>query len=207
MYDEYIGVIKALGFQFTPAQWGYCGGALIGINQFTSLFSLLGCEYGGDCRTTFGLPDLRGRAPMGKGTGPGLTPRYMGQMVGWYQHVLDNGHMASHTHSHTYTGGGGTASTVHVSTSGGKQQVPENGDYVAPPGNALGLIQDNLFLEPGDVASTVAVGGVTDTGSGFNNSGLIIQATPQATQYVTVMQPSIAFNYCICMEGIYPSRS
>lgn len=207
MFDEYMGVIKALGFNFTPAQWGFCGGALVGINQYSALFSLLGCQYGGDCRTSFAVPDLRGRTPMGNGFGPGLTPRVMGQMPGWWEHSLSHGHMASHTHSHTYTGGSGTDAAIHVSTTGGKQQVPATGDFIAPPGNALGLIQDNLFLEPAEATSTVDIGGVETTAGGFISQNLAIGATPAATQMVDLMQPSIAFNYCICLEGIYPSRS
>ena len=208
MFDEYLGVIKALGFQFVPAQWGFCGGAITSINQFTSLFSLLGCNYGGDCRTTFALPDLRGRGPMGYGSGPGLTPRYMGQFAGWNNHALHQIHLADHSHSATYSGGAaGTPSVVHVSTSGGKQQVPASGDYIAPPGNTLGLIQDNLFLDPGDVTAKAQVSGVRGGGGEFNNNFLTIEPTPAATRSVNLMQPTMTFNYCICMEGLYPSRS
>ena len=210
MYDEYMGVIKALGFQFVPADWGYCGGTLIGINQYSTLFSLLGCQYGGDCRTSFALPDLRGRTPMGQGTGPGLTPRFMGQMPGYQQTVLNSLEMPAHSHAHTYTGGGGGAASVdvRVAAAGGKSQLPDAGDYIAAPGNALGIPQDNLFLAPSDVTTTEVVGGVSATGGGgFNNSLLTIQSSPQPTQYVPLTQPSLAVNYCICMEGLYPSRS
>lgn len=210
MFDEYMGVIKALGFQFVPAQWGYCSGGLIAISQYNALFSLLGCEYGGDCRTSFGLPDLRGRAPMGKGTGPGLTPRYMGQMPGYYHIALNALEMPAHSHAHTYTGGGGGAVSVdvRVAAAGGKKQLPADGDYIAAPGNALGIPQDNLFLAPGDVTTTAAVGGVTAAGGGgFNNTLLTINSTPQPSQYVSLTQPSLAVKYCICMDGLYPSRS
>lgn len=210
MYDQYMGVIKALGFHFVPATWGYCGGALITINQFDALFSLLGCQFGGDCRVSFGLPDLRGRSPMGYGTGPGLTPRNMGQMPGLSHEVLTYSHMASHTHSHTYTDNNPANDlNIHVAQAGGKKELPDHGDYIAAPANALGVPQSNLFIAAVDIPEGVqrTIGGVTDGTGGFYNELLTINSTPQPTEYVNVTQPSIVVNYCICMEGIYPSRS
>ncbi|WP_417459538.1 phage tail protein [Kordiimonas sp.] len=215
MFDQYIGVIKALGFNFVPESWGYCGGALLAINQFDALFSLIGCRFGGDCRSSFGLPDLRGRAPMGQGAGPGLTPREMGDTPGQYKEVLASQYMPSHKHSITYTGGG--SSDIHTSapvtvrvasSSGGQKPVPDDGDYIAGPGNALGTVQNNLFLAPADVTSKVAISGVFVAGSGgFDNNGLSIEPTPVPTSAVILVQPSQAVNYNICMEGLYPSRS
>lgn len=208
MFDQYMGVIKALGFQFVPAEWGYCGGGLMDISQFSALFSLLGCRFGGDCRTSFGLPDLRGRVMMGQGTGPGLTPREMGQTPGWYQHPFDLQHLPSHQHSITYSGGSsGAGVSVSVSTSGGKSKAPADGDYLAVPANALGAALGNAYTEPGDLATTVPVGGVFSDISGFDTNALTIQSTPPPSQYVPLMQPVQAVNYCICMEGLYPSRS
>lgn len=70
--DAFIGEIKMVGFNFSPRNWAECNGQLLPINQYTALFSLLGTTYGGDGRTTFALPDLRGRIPVGMGRGPGL---------------------------------------------------------------------------------------------------------------------------------------
>lgn len=211
MYDQYMGVIKALGFNFVPAEWGRCWGGIYAIAQFTALFSLLGCRYGGDCRESFGLPDLRGRVPMGWGQSPGTSQRVIGTLPGWHQHILSYSYMPEHTHSHTYTGGtsGGLDLSVRVaSNGGGKKSVPDDGDYIAGPGNAFGAVQDNLFLDPADVTSKSKIGGVTVAGGGdFNNNNLTIGSTPDLSNAVYVLQPSQAFNYCICMEGIYPSRS
>ncbi|WP_286829541.1 MULTISPECIES: phage tail protein [Kordiimonas] len=213
MYEQYMGVIKALGFQFTPAEWGRCNGAIIDISQFTALFSLLGCRFGGDCRTTFNLPDLRGRIPMGWGQAPGLTPRVMGTMPGLYQEVLSLSEMPAHMHSFSYSGGSGAGSGVsfnmHVATnSGGKNAVPNTGDYVAGPGNSFGQLQGNLFIAPSDVKAKAKIGGVTVAGDvQFDNSRLSIANTPQATRAVTIQQPVQAVHYSICMSGIYPSRS
>ncbi len=207
MYEQYMGVIKALGFNFVPDEWGWCSGGFLDVNQFTALFSLLGCRFGGDCRTSFGLPDLRGRSPMGFGTGPGLTPRFIGQEPGLEQEVLGYSHMASHSHGHAYMDTSGSAFSVHVAGQGGKKQLPDTGDYIAAPGNSFGQPQDNLFLAPADVTTTVAVGGVLQGSGEFDNSRFVIGSTPQATDYVPITQPSLAMNYCICMEGLYPARS
>ncbi len=206
MYDQYIGVIKALGFGFVPAEWGYCGGAIIAINQFTSLFSLLGCRFGGDCQSTFGLPELRGRSPMGMGSGPSLTPRVIGQAPGWHQNALSPAEMATHSHGVTYAGGGGAATAIQVAQAGGKSSEPSGGDHLAAPADNFGTVGSNLYLAPAEASTTVLLGGVTSSGDGFDNDWLIIQPTPQATQYVNLVQPSQVVNYCICMDGLYPSR-
>lgn len=209
MFDQYMGVIKALGFNFTPEEWGRCAGASMAINQFTSLFSLLGCRFGGDCRVSFDLPDLRGRSPMGFGTGPGLTPRFLGLEYGMEHHVFTYNTMPAHTHAHSYNGTSGNEMAVHASKEPGKKQLPSTGDYIAPPASGLGAITDNLFIAPADVTPAVekTVGGVHGGTGGFENVLFTIHSTPQPTDYVYTQQPSQSANYCICMEGIYPSRS
>ncbi len=208
--EGYLGVIEALGFNFTPLHYGACAGALIAISQNTALFSLLGTAFGGDGRTTFGLPELRGRVPMGWGTGPGLPPYTMGQKTGLESVTLNSTHLPAHTHSHTYSGGGGgtLAAQVEVaSNSGGKKETPADGDYIAGPGNALGIVQDSLFLSPGDVTSTVPIGGVSITGDGgFDSNAFSIQHTGQNYPF-SIVQPSTVINFAICMQGMFPSRS
>ena len=73
MADPFLGEIKMFAGNFAPRGWALCDGHLLAISQYDALFSLLGTAYGGDGRTTFGLPDLRGRIPIHVGTGPGLT--------------------------------------------------------------------------------------------------------------------------------------
>ena len=104
--EEYIGTVKPFAFGFTPRGWLACEGQLLSIAQFTTLFSLLGTTYGGDGRTTFGLPDLRGHAPIGDGRGPGLTDRRMGQKGGSETNTLNVAQMASHNHTTNFTGKG-----------------------------------------------------------------------------------------------------
>ncbi|MHA2174882.1 MAG: phage tail protein, partial [Candidatus Hodarchaeales archaeon] len=80
--NPYLGEIILFAGNFAPRGWAFCDGQLLLISQNTALFSLLGITYGGDGRTTFALPDLRGRVPVHAGTGPGLTPRPLGQKGG-----------------------------------------------------------------------------------------------------------------------------
>jgi microcystin-dependent protein len=80
--DPFIGQIQAFPYNFAPRGWAFCDGQLLAISSNTALFSLLGTTYGGDGRSTFGLPDLRGRVPIHSGKGPGLTSRQLGQRAG-----------------------------------------------------------------------------------------------------------------------------
>lgn len=99
MPDPFIGEIKTVSFNFAPVGWAMCDGQLLPISQHNALFSLVGTTYGGDGRTTFGLPDLRGRYAMHPGTGPGLTPRSWGAKSGVEDNTLSINNMPSHNHS------------------------------------------------------------------------------------------------------------
>ncbi len=105
MSEPFIGEIKIVGFNFAPRNWADCNGQLLAISQNTALFSLLGTMYGGDGRTTFGLPDLRGRFPMHTGTGSGLSPRTQGARSGTETNTLTVGQLASHSHTGTIVAG------------------------------------------------------------------------------------------------------
>ena len=86
------------GLNFAPRNWAFCNGQLLPIAQNTALFSLVGTTYGGDGRTTFGLPNLQDRMPMGNGNGPGLTPRRLGEFAGAPSIVLNANQIPNHTH-------------------------------------------------------------------------------------------------------------
>jgi microcystin-dependent protein len=96
--DQFLGEITMGGYLFAPRGWALCNGQLLAIAQNTALFSLLGTSYGGDGRTTFGLPNLQGRAPMHRGQGPGLTPRQVGETSGSETVTLLLSEMAAHNH-------------------------------------------------------------------------------------------------------------
>src|SRR3954454_18083876 len=98
MADQYIGEIRAFAFNFAPLGWAFCEGQLLPINQNQALFSLLGTTYGGDGRTTFALPDLRGRVPISSGQGPGLQNYDLGQTGGEETVTLTGNQVGAHSH-------------------------------------------------------------------------------------------------------------
>ncbi len=111
MSESYIGEIMLVGFTYAPRNWAFCDGQLLSISSNTALFSLLGTIYGGDGRTTFALPDLRGRQPVHKGQGPGLADYREGQRSGSETVTLTAQQMPSHTHLPRASGQAGTTSS------------------------------------------------------------------------------------------------
>lgn len=99
MSEPFTAEIRMFAGNFAPRGWAFCNGQLLPIAQNTALFSLIGTTYGGDGRTTTGLPNLQGRAPMHPGRGPGLTARRLGESGGTYDVTLTEAQMPSHTHT------------------------------------------------------------------------------------------------------------
>ena len=99
MSDPFLGEITMVGFNFAPRGWALCDGQLLPISQNTALFALLGTTYGGDGRTSFGLPDLRGRVPVHSGYGPGLSDRRLGEKSGAETVGLSQNQLPAHSHS------------------------------------------------------------------------------------------------------------
>jgi microcystin-dependent protein len=97
--EPYIGEIRLFAGNFAPNGWAFCNGQLLPISRYTAVFSLLGTNYGGDGRTTFALPNLQGRTPIHQGTGPGLTPRSLGEMGGSETVSLNSQQLPPHTHA------------------------------------------------------------------------------------------------------------
>ena len=99
MSEPFVGEIRMFAGNFAPRGWAFCDGQLLAVSQNDALFSLLGTIYGGDGRTTFGLPDLRGRIPIHAGTGPGLSPRRLGAKGGAEKVTLTVNQLPSHNHA------------------------------------------------------------------------------------------------------------
>lgn len=138
MSEPFVGQVVAVGFNFAPVNWHLCDGSLLPISQYTALFSLLGTTFGGDGQTTFGLPDLRGRAVLGAGQGPGLQPYVVGQLGGDESVALTSDQFASHTHVLS------AATTVTTPTPG--------------PGVALGTPEASTRIYAGTGTSAVLAG-------------------------------------------------
>lgn len=111
VFEPLLGSIMLFAGNFAPRGWAFCNGQLLAISTNTALFSLLGTQYGGDGRTTFGLPDLRGRVPIGPGQGPGLSSYQIGQKIGSEQTVLTTANLPSHSHSLNGSSTPGTSSS------------------------------------------------------------------------------------------------
>ena len=127
--DPFIGEVQWFAGNFAPRGWAKCDGQLLPINQYQSLYSLLGTNYGGDGRTTFGLPDVRGRVLIHEGSGPGLTPRQLGSRSGTETETLTANEMPVHTHSLQASSGAATAVTPtnNVLASPGRTRLYDSG--------------------------------------------------------------------------------
>ena len=99
MSEPFVGEIRMFAGNFAPRGWALCDGQLLAVSQNDALFALLGTIYGGDGRTTFGLPDLRGRVPIHMGTGPGLSRRTIGEKAGAEGEILSADQVAAHRHT------------------------------------------------------------------------------------------------------------
>ncbi|MCB2067110.1 MAG: phage tail protein [Erythrobacter sp.] len=135
--DAYIGEVYMFGITFCPRFHVEANGQLLPIAQNTALFSLLGTQFGGDGRTTFAMPDLRGRVPIGQGNGPGLTSRIAGQQLGTETNTLTATNLPSHSHTaHVYTAqiDATTRSPVAATFANGATNTYYDG---APTGHAM----------------------------------------------------------------------
>lgn len=144
MTTPYLGEIRMFGFNFAPHGYALCAGQLMAIQQNTALFSLLGTYYGGNGVTTFALPDLRSRAPIHVGMGPGLSGRVQGQIGGEEGHTLNLNEIPQHNHLVQV---GGTPTTG----------VPDGTTVLAAPASAKLFRQGgspSVSLSPSDIALT-----------------------------------------------------
>ncbi len=103
MAEPFIGEIRIFPYSFAPRNWAYCDGQLVDIQQNVMLYTILGLEYGGDGQSTFGLPDLKGRAPMHHGRGPGLYSKWIGEKGGYEALPLIESQIPAHTHGLSVT--------------------------------------------------------------------------------------------------------
>lgn len=135
MADPFVAEIRIFPFNFAPKGWAWCNGQLLPISQNTALFSLLGTTYGGDGKSTFALPDLRGRAPMHPGQGPGLSLHDLGETGGSETVTLLESEIPAHSHGMTAVSGFFAANTS------------------VPAGNAFGKSsQGNAYTAAANVA-------------------------------------------------------
>jgi microcystin-dependent protein len=143
--EAFIGTILMFAGNFAPRSWALCNGQLMSISQNTALFSILGTTYGGDGVTTFALPDLRGRAPIGMGQGPGLTNRVEGEKGGSESVTLTVSNLPAHNH------------LINVKSDGGNSNSPAN-NFVAgdndPAATPFAAGKTDATLDPSAASMT-----------------------------------------------------
>ena len=216
--EVFIGTIMPVGFNFAPRGWAFCNGQTISIAQNTALFALLGTTYGGNGQTTFGLPDLRGRVPVGsQGAGPGITSVQQGEIAGTNSVTflatgsatvtLAAANLPAHTHG---ASGMGATTSVAVSTGTGGSVTPAAGSVLT--GTALGSATAAAIYLPAATAptGTATLGGVSTSLSGTTDStgtGAALNVPVNTSATVSVMQPYLGVNFIIAIEGIFPSRN
>ena len=167
MTEPYLAEMRMMSFAFAPKGWATCDGQLLPINQNQALFSLLGTTFGGDGRQTFGLPDLRGRAPLHRS-----SDHTLGERGGEQAHTLSISELPTHTH--VLNGTASNASNTPSNTSVLARSNPQQA-YAAPA--------NLVAMESRTVANT---GG---------------------SQAHMNMQPFLVLNFCIALQGIFPSQT
>lgn len=177
MDEPYIGEIRPISFNYAPKGWAFCNGQLIGIQQNQALFALLGTTFGGNGQTTFGLPDLRSRVPVGTGQLQGGSNYVQGMMAGNEAVALQIEQIPSHTHAFT-----GTLQT--------SADLEETSPVAGFP--AKGAAQQ-YSAGPGDTTMLAAplAGNTGPTGGGQGHENRM---------------PVLAINYVIALQGMFPSR-
>ena len=180
MSAPFVAEIRIFGFNFAPTGWAVCNGQLLPISQNTALFSLLGTFYGGDGKSTFALPNFQDNAPMQQGQGPGLSLRDLGDMSGTSNVTLLSTEMPAHTH------------TLQAVTDPGTTDTPNgamfsSGNWNDGQGGSGGM-QYYSTTAPNTGMNPLALSLV---GSNFPHNN---------------MQPYMALNFCIALQGVFPPR-
>ena len=177
MSDAYLGEIRMFAGLQPPQYWQFCNGQILNINDYQQLYALIGVTYGGNGSTTFALPDLRGRAPVGQGTAvtPLLSPRTLGQTGGETTVALTAAQMPAHTHQVMAANANATADT------------PSNGVVFAGSDNTTLYTK----VEPGDSSFVFDPNAVSSSGGNLPHDNVMV---------------SRGINFIICVNGLFPSR-
>ncbi len=171
MSEPFLAEIRIVGFNFAPRGWAFCDGQILPINQNQSLYSLLGTTYGGDGRTSFALPDLRGRTPMHVGSSDTGAFHSLGQKSGEETHTLADNEMPQHTH------------VLQVTNA---EPVDNN-----PQDRLLARSPQQAYAAPAGLQA-MGSGTISNVGGGQAHEN---------------MQPWLAVNFCIALQGLFPSRN
>ena len=177
MAEPFLGEIRIMSFNFAPKGWTLCNGQTLPINQNQALFSLLGTNFGGNGINNFQLPNLQGDVVVGAGSGAGLSPYNVGQTGGQAAHTLTLTEIPQHTH------------TVNGASAVGASTAPSAGSAFSSDGAA----------HPTKTYSSTAAAGPAMAPTLIQNGG--------SSQPHTNLMPYLTVNFCIALQGIFPSRN
>lgn len=198
MDSPFLAMIILFAGNFAPRGWALCLNQLLSISQNTALFSLLGTTFGGDGQVTFALPDLRGRFPLGTGQGPGLPPINLGEMSGTPNTTLLITNMPAHNHVGTIA----SASVAQAATAGAATTNTPSSTVVPAQLPTFGA---------GPTAQQIKGYGVPDSTTFLapttNVTGTVNIGIAGGSQPFSIMNPYLGMNYCIALQGIFPSRN
>lgn len=193
--EPYIASVDLWAGTYAPRGWVFCQGQLLSISQFSAVFSLVGTVYGGDGRTTFGLPDLRGRVPVGAGQSPGTSLYQLGQQGGTEAATLTISNMPTHTHTVTVT-----SPTI----SGKLMAYKGRGALTADPAGAV-LSQPSTGNEIYSTSSSNTDMGSTALSITLTGGGVTLANTGSSMPF-NILQPYTCVNYIFALEGLFPPR-
>jgi microcystin-dependent protein len=204
MSDPYLGEIRIVGFTFAPVGWALCNGNLMAISQNPALFSLLGTTYGGNGVSTFALPDLQGRSPVGTGNGVGLSPITAGQIGGAENVALTIAQMPAHTHPAQSGGNVTVIGSVAVPAS----SSPTAGTSSGTPGDTTVLGTSVAGGRAADLYTTTTAN-TTLLPFKVQSSGTAPAVTigvAGGSQPFSVRSPYLGLTCIIALQGIFPTR-
>ena len=183
MSQPFLGELRIFAGNFNPRGWAFCRGQLLAIAQNDALYALIGTTFGGDGQTSFALPDLQGRIPVGQGQGPSLSNYTLGQKAGAETVTLTTGQMPAHNH------------VLMASTAKGNQAVPLTGSIMAGPDAGNPNTTATYYVQPTPnplTPSTLAASTIGNAGGNQPHDNIM---------------PSLCLNYIIALEGVFPSRN
>jgi len=220
--DYFIAGVMPFAGNFAPRQWAFCRGGLLAINDFQAVYALMGTSFGGDGRVSFGVPDLRGRAIVGVGTGHGLSTVLRGQPVGLETHTLTYDELPPHSHSADFHPiGGGTPGSPTTAETTVKMRVadtattasPNNafpaplksdfgGEAVAITGYGSSASGSNYMNSDALEATTVISGG----GGGITGGAVTVGSAGLGNDF-DLRGPRLGMDYILALNGIFPPRN
>ncbi|MDV5172541.1 phage tail protein [Photobacterium rosenbergii] len=205
--EVFIGSVHTVGFNFAPRGFATCSGGIMPINDNTALFALMGTTFGGNGRSDFGLPDLRGRSVVGVGSGPALSTITWGMRAGDETTQLGISHLPVHNHAAAFTPDGGSGGAVEVyvqASSKAGDTSAKDGSYLANV--ASGPTMQNAYASNPSPSDLVTLSGVYATGGGSASGTVTVGNTGRSIPF-DIRNPYLGMYQVIATVGVFPSRN